>query len=193
MARIRTFIGVDIGEAIRHRVVALQDKLAQAGTKVKWVEPENLHVTLLFLGEVEDREILNICRAVGETVAIHPAFAMTIERVGSFPSPRRPRTIWVGVSQGTPELCTIYESLEAALLKLGCYRREERKYTPHITLGRVRSEGRADSLADALTANAGWQGGQIDVDEILVMSSELTAKGPIYTVLSRGKLGPQGT
>ena len=190
MARIRTFIAVDIGKAIRDRAVALQEKLAQASTDVKWVAPENLHVTLLFVGEVDDREVPAVCRVVAEQTQQHSSFPMTIERVGCFPNPRRPRVLWIGVGEGTQELCALHDGLERPLLDLGCYRREERKYTPHITLGRVRSERPADMLTAALTKNAGWQGGQTTVNEILVMSSELGPQGPSYTVLSRAKLAP---
>ena len=188
MARLRTFIGVDIGKAIRDRAVALQEKLAQATSAVKWVEPENLHVTLLFLGEVDEREVPTVCRVVADETQKHPCFQLSIERVGCFPNPRRPRILWIGVGQGTQELCAVHDSLEPPLLELGCYRREERKYTPHITLGRVRGDRPADSLAAALGKHAGWQGGEITVREILVMSSELTPQGPIYTVLSRASL-----
>jgi 2'-5' RNA ligase len=189
MARLRTFIAVDIGKPIRDRAVALQEKLAQTSSAVKWVEPENLHVTLLFLGEVDDREVPTICRVVAEQTQRHPAFSLSIERVGCFPNARRPRILWIGVGQGTQELCALHDGLEPPLLDLGCYRREERKYTPHITLGRVKSERPADQLAAALATHAGWQGGQTIVNEILVMSSKLTPQGPIYTVLSRAKLG----
>ena len=66
MARIRTFIAVDPGKAVRDRAVALQENLVRAGVEVKWVEPENLHVTLLFLGEVDDREVPAVCRRVAD-------------------------------------------------------------------------------------------------------------------------------
>jgi 2'-5' RNA ligase len=189
MARLRTFIAVDIGKPIRDRAVALQEKLAQTSGAVKWVEPENLHVTLLFLGEVDDREVPTICRVVAEQTLLHPAFPLSIERVGCFPNARRPRILWIGGGQGTQELCALHDGLEPPLLDLGCYRREERKYTPHITLGRVRGERPADQLPAALAKHAGWQGGQTVVSEILVMSSELNPQGPIYTVLSRAPLG----
>lgn len=189
MARLRTFIGVDIGDTIRDRAVALQEKLAQASGAVKWVEPENIHVTLLFLGEVEDRQVPTVCHVVAEQTRKHAPFPLSIERVGCFPNARRPRVLWIGVGEGTQELCALHDDLEPPLLDLGCYRREERKYTPHITLGRVKGDRPADTLGPALAKHAGWQGGQILVSEILVMSSELTPKGPIYTVLSRAKLG----
>jgi len=189
MGRLRTFIGVDIGKTIRDRAVALQEKLSPSTNGVKWVEPQNLHVTLLFLGEVDDREIPAVCRAVSEQTAEHLPFEISVEKLGCFPHPRRPRVIWIGVGEGAQELGTLHDGLEPLLLALGCYRREERRYRPHVTLGRVRGERPADQLAAVLAQNQDWKGGKIPVSEVLVMSSELTPQGPNYTVLSRGKLG----
>ena len=189
MSRTRTFIAVDLGKPIRDRILALQEELARAGTEVKWVEPENLHVTMLFLGEVDERELPAVCRVVSECTQQHTPFPMSVETAGCFPTPRRPRVLWVGVGEGTQPLCALHDALEPPLMNLGCYRREERKYTPHITLGRVKSDRPTDKLAAALAKQAGWKGGEIAVRELLVMGSELTPKGPVYTVLSRAKLG----
>jgi 2'-5' RNA ligase len=188
MARLRTFIGVDISKAIRDRAVALQQTFGRLGSDLRWVEPENLHVTLLFLGEVEDREVPAVCRAVAEETQNHSPFSMTIEGAGCFPTPRRPRILWLGVGAGAQELCALHDALEPPLLELGCYRREERKYKPHLTLGRVRGDGANDQLVAGLTKHTGWQGGQTTVEEVLVFSSELAPNGPIYSVLSRAKL-----
>jgi 2'-5' RNA ligase len=188
MARIRTFIAVGLDKAVRDRTVALQEKLVQAGTEVKWVEPENLHVSLIFLGEVNDRDVPAVCRVVSEQSGKFAAFPMSVETVGCFPNPRRPRILWVGVGQGTQELVALHDALEPPLLDLGCYRREDRPYTPHITLGRVKSDRSTDALAAALAKKAGWQGGEMIVGEVLVLGSELRPEGPVYTVLSRGKL-----
>jgi 2'-5' RNA ligase len=189
MARLRTFIAVDTGKAIRDRCVGLQESLARAEAGVKWVEAENLHVTLLFLGEVEDRTVPTLCRAVAEVCAGQDRFRLCVEGVGCFPNPRPPRVVWVGVGAGGAELITLHEALEPPLLALGCYRREERQYTPHITLGRVRGDGSTAALAAALAQKAQWQAGVTEVREVRVLSSELTPKGPIYTTLSRAKLG----
>ncbi len=189
MARLRTFIGLDVGKEIRRRLVALQEILARAGSEVKWVEADNLHVTLLFLGEVDNREVVDVCQVAAESIQPQPAFTMSIETAGCFPNPRRPRVLWVGVGEGVQEVCALHDALEGPLLELGCYRREERQYTPHVTLGRVKSDRPADKLAVALAKQAKWKGGTVPVREVLVLSSELTPKGPIYTVLSRAKLG----
>jgi 2'-5' RNA ligase len=188
MARIRTFIAVDVGQDIRDRAVLLQETLARSSNDVKWVEPENLHITLLFLGEVDDREVPAVCRAVSTQLEDRSSFSLLVEGVGCFPNARRPRILWIGVGEGTEELCAIHDALERPLLELGCYRREERKYTPHLTLGRVKSERPADKLSEALAKQASWRGGQTMVKEIHVMSSTLSPHGPVYAVLSRAKL-----
>jgi 2'-5' RNA ligase len=191
MARLRTFIGVDIGKELRDRCASLQENLARTGADVKWVEIENLHVSLLFLGEVDEREITDICRAVADACGERDAFSLGVEKVGCFPHSRRPRVLWVGVGDGNAELVALHDVLEPPLQALGCYRREERRYRPHITLGRVRSERSGGPLADALKKYANWQGGATEVHEIHVLSSQLTPQGPIYTVLSRAQLsGP---
>jgi 2'-5' RNA ligase len=188
MRRIRTFIAVDIGQEIRDRIVSLQENLARSGVEVKWVEPENLHITLLFLGEVEAKEIAQVCRIVQQGVEERAPFTLSVETVGCFPNARRPRIVWVGIGTGTQELCAIHDALEVPLEELG-FRREERKYTPHITMGRVKSDRPTDTLSAALAKRADWSGGEVSIGEVLVMGSELKSDGPEYTVLGRAKLG----
>jgi 2'-5' RNA ligase len=188
MARLRTFLAIDLGKAIRDRCLALQETLGRSGVEVKWVEEENLHLTLLFLGEVEDRDLPALCQAVADCCAAYDPFTMCVESVGCFPNPRRPRTVWVGVTAGSAEVCALHDALEPPLLELGCYRREERAYVPHVTLGRVKGERSTAGLATALARQAKWHGGETEVREVRVLSSELTPQGPVYTVLSRAKL-----
>ncbi len=133
-------------------MIALQEKLAQTATDVKWVGPDNLHITLLFLGEVDNRELMPICRAVeGAARSIKP-FELSIEGTGCFPNERRPRVVWIGVGQGLAEVRALHAALEEPLLDLGCYRREERLFTPHVTLGRIRGDEPATDLTSALRA-----------------------------------------
>lgn len=188
----RTFIAVPLEEGVRAKIVGLQEELAQAGTDVKWVEPENLHVTLLFLGEVDLRDSVDICRAIHRVTERLPPFAMTVSSVGCFPNLRRPRTLWVGVAEGNPELVRLHDLIENELLQLGGYRREERGYTPHITLGRIKTDDVTAELRTGLKDRADWPGGRQTVREVHVMTSELRPTGPTYTVLSREKLQGDG-
>ena len=189
MPRTRTFIGVDIGEGIRTSAVALQQALARTGATVKWVEPENLHISLLFLGEVDDRELHAVCKAVKEVAAGEPPFPLRVSGVGAFPNARRPKVLWAGVTEGADELQRLYSALEAKRLELGCYRKEERGYTAHLTLGRVKGDADGFALAAELPKRMAWDGGRTAVDEVLVFSSELGRDGPVYTVIGRAALG----
>ena len=188
MPRTRTFIAIELNQDIRARLVALQRSLATAAPDVKWVEPENLHVTLLFLGEVDDRELPAVCRAVQDAVAAQPAFPLTVRSAGCFPNVRRPRVLWVGIAQGLHEVVAIHDAVESPLLALGCYRHEDRRYTPHVTLGRRRSEGPAAALGRALAQHQDWLAGETTVAAVHVMASQLTPHGPAYMVLSRAHL-----
>jgi 2'-5' RNA ligase len=185
---MRTFIGVPLPPAIRDKLVALQEQFAETGVDVKWVEPENLHVTMLFLGEVDAREVLTVCKTVEGVTATTEPFAMRVASVGCFPNPRRPRTIWAGIEKGSEKLVELHDALEVPLMEQGCYRREERAFTPHITLGRVKGESDTRSLAEAMKQQADWFAGQMAVNEIQVLSSELKKDGPVYTVMSRARL-----
>jgi 2'-5' RNA ligase len=185
--RLRTFVAVPVDRFTHDRLVGLQKRLADTGVPVKWVEPDNLHITLLFLGEVDAREVPAVCTAVGEACRRVRPFAITLAGAGAFPTPRRPRTLIVHVTEGAAELVALHDAVEAPLLELGCYRREERAYKPHLTLGRVKGQD-AEPLAAAVKQFEGWQGGQSRVDEVLVMSSELRQHGPEYTVLCRARL-----
>jgi RNA 2',3'-cyclic 3'-phosphodiesterase len=188
MPRTRTFIGIDISEGIRDSAVALQHALAKTGAEVKWASPESMHVTLLFLGDVDDRELHTICRAVQEVAAREPSFALRVSGVGAFPNTRRPKIVWGGVTEGAEALQRLYDDLETRMLDLGCYRKEERGYTPHLTLGRVRGESDGHALAGELAKRTAWEGGRTTVEEVLVYSSEMDRDGPVYTVIGRGEL-----
>jgi RNA 2',3'-cyclic 3'-phosphodiesterase len=188
MARIRTFIAVDPGQAIRERLMSLQAQLAATGADVKWVDPNNLHFTLLFLGEVHERDLLDVCKAVSKAAGSLTSFNVSVEGPGCFPNMRRPRVLWVGLKDGREEMIALHDALEEPLLELRCYRRENREFTPHITLGRVQGEMPTFTLTDILAKEQAWKAGETMVREVHVMGSELTPQGPIYSVLSRGKL-----
>ena len=188
MARRRTFLGIDLGAEIRARLIALQEELTAIAGDVKWVEPENLHITLLFLGEVQQRESIDICRAAQKAVKEMPAFTLGIEGAGAFPNSRRPRTLWVGVGEGAAEIVAVHDAIEAPLLEMGSYRRETRGYVPHVTLGRVKGEVPNEELAKVLATHKTWSAGDVLVREVHVMSSELRSDGPLYTVIGRAKL-----
>ena len=188
MKRMRTFVAVALDDAVRRKASALVEQLGELGPGAKWVQPETLHVTLLFLGEVDAREILDVCKAVRGVTENLPPFEMRVAGVGGFPNLRRPRTVWLGVDEGSAELVELHDEIEEALLASGSYRREERGFTPHITLGRCKGEDLTPEMQALFAKQSKWHGGVQTVREVQVLSSELAREGPVYTVLSREKL-----
>lgn len=188
MARIRTFIAVDLAGPVRDRLKSVQDKLGRSGTGVRWTPATNFHLTLLFLGEVDQLEVVKICRVARARARKHEPFALDVQGLGGFPNARRPKILWAGITEGADRLRALHADLEDGLLDLGCYRREERGYTPHLTLGRLTQESEAEAWGPILAQHAEWRGGTSDVDEVLVMASDLRRGGAEYSVMGRAPL-----
>jgi 2'-5' RNA ligase len=192
VGRNRIFIGVDVCERIRDNAASLQQALARTGAGVKWVSAAGMHITLLFLGEVDNRDLHAVCRAVKEVAAGERPFSLRIAGVGAFPNARRPKVVWAGITVGGETLQRLHDELETRMLDLGCYRKEEREYSPHLTLGRARGESDGFAIAAELAKHGSWDGGLTQVNEILVYTSELERDGPVYTVVGRGELTGAG-
>jgi 2'-5' RNA ligase len=186
--KLRTFIAVSIPDDVRARALAAARQLAAVAPDVKWVEPQSLHWTLNFLGNVEQRETGEICAAVADAALEHEPFDLQVCGAGAFPTPDRPRTLWLGVGEGRDQMIALRASIEDSLESLG-FRGEARRYTPHLTIGRP---GRGDAppeLAVELAAMADYNGGKMLVDEVTIFSSELTRQGPVYDPLGFAPLG----
>ena len=125
---------------------------------------------------------------VKEVAAREPPFTLHVSGVGAFPNLRHPKILWAGITDGAEALRRLYDELETKFLDMGCYRKEERGYTPHLTLGRVKAERDGFTLAPELAKRQNWDGGKTTVDEVLVFSSVLERDGPVYTILGRGEL-----
>jgi RNA 2',3'-cyclic 3'-phosphodiesterase len=175
--------------AIRQRAAALQQTLAKCGAAVKWVEANQMHITLHFLGEVDDRELYAIMKAMKQSTRNEPSFRVSVGGVGAFPTVRRPKTLWGGIREGDEELRRLHAAGEPGLTAVGVYRREDRGYTPHLTLGRVKDEADGQLLAAELLNYADWFGGDFVVEELLLMQSELRREGPEYSIVGRAELG----
>jgi 2'-5' RNA ligase len=185
--RTRTFIAVTVSPEVRQRALALMEVLRTAAGDVKWVESQNLHWTLQFLGDVDDRDLPEVCSAVAAATGEMEAFEVQTHGAGAFPSPDRPRTLWIGAGEGARPMSVLHAGIERRLKKRG-YRGEERRFVPHITIGRARGKGRPHSLTSELTALADYDAGTMLVDEVTVYASVLGHEGPEYRVLSRAPL-----
>ena len=185
--RLRTFIAVDVDTVHARPLVGLQETLAEAGAAVKWVEPQNLHITLLFLGEVDARELPDVCRMVADVCRGLPHFAMTLAGAGAFPNARRPRTLIVPITEGAASHRPARRAGNAAAgARLLPPRRAGVQAAPDPRPGE--GPGRRRRTGGGCPQVRAWQGGHSQVREVLVLSSTLRSEGPEYVVLGRGRL-----
>jgi RNA 2',3'-cyclic 3'-phosphodiesterase len=185
----RTFVAVEISDSIRARAAEVIAALRGTAADVTWVEPHNLHLTLKFLGNVHERDIAQVCQAVADGAADAAPFEIEVRGAGAFPAAARPRTVWLGASQGAEEMVVLHDRVEAALAELG-YREEHRRFQPHLTIGRVRGGGLGIAeLGSLLQQNADVAVGSMSVQKATVFCSTLTPAGPIYEVLGTARLG----
>jgi len=184
---LRCFIAIEIPEEIRRAIVSGTDSLKKSGADVKWVSPENIHITLQFLGETEEGRIPLIKEALGEILLSYSPFYIKIADIGCFPDTRRPRVIWVGTEESQPVI-NLHGDIAKEMGRLG-YQEEERNFTPHLTIGRVKSNKNAGELIrnmDKLKA-ASFSG--FEVKNITLMKSVLKPSGAVYQSLAEIPFG----
>lgn len=176
---IRTFVCIEIPESIKERIGRLQRRLQEIEAQVSWTKPSSIHLTLKFLGGVEAARIDRVLKAVERASTGIDSFEVEVSGTGCFPSPRNPRVLWVGFSVVPEALKHLYANIEDELAREGSPR-EKRKFSPHLTIGRVRAPHNAAVVAQALIA-AGFEPQSFNAAEIIVMRSDLKPTGSIYT------------
>lgn len=180
---LRLFIAIELGEEEKKALERIQSRLRHKLPSVRWVKAAAIHLTLRFLGDTDEREIPRIEEAISAAAAGNGAFSFALRGVGAFPDARRPRVIWIGVDEPTGVLMRIAAALHARLAAAGCPA-EDRPFSPHITIGRVRERGGGDCTA-LLSGLRDEKAGLTHVREICLLRSELTPSGPVHTVLRR--------
>jgi len=183
---MRTFIAVELPEKIKEQIEGLQAPFKKTDTHVSWVKPKNIHVTLKFLGEVPEERMDQVFSATQKAVEGAKKFSMSLRGTGVFPNPRRPRVIWVGAGSGGEELSLLAGRIEQEMEEIG-FPREKRKYSAHFTIGRVKSPKNVEKLMELVSASD-FQTEEIEVNEVVVMKSQLDPRGAIYTPLKKTPL-----
>jgi RNA 2',3'-cyclic 3'-phosphodiesterase len=184
---LRCFIAIEIPVAIKKSISDIINSMKESGADVKWVSDENIHITLQFLGETEESLIPDIKRAINEILAPYFPFYIKITGVGCFPSGRRPRVIWVGIEEAQ-SLINLYNDISHEMTKLG-YQKEERSFTPHITIGRVRSNRNMRELLSSLESFKVTDFSGFEVQDVTLMKSELKPSGAKYYSLAEIPFG----
>ncbi|MEK6714800.1 MAG: RNA 2',3'-cyclic phosphodiesterase [Candidatus Omnitrophota bacterium] len=176
---MRLFIAVELSKEIKKELTALEEKLKSSAADVKWVKPDNVHLTLKFLGETKEEQIEPIKKILNGLAEKFKVFKTEIAGLGSFPNLKSPRVIWIGANN-TDTLSVIANLLEEKLDKVG-FPKEKRDFQPHLTLGRVRSLKNINILKDTLAKNLDFKAGILEVKALSLIESKLTPSGPIYT------------
>jgi 2'-5' RNA ligase len=184
---MRLFVAVNLPADLRERLAAVQDRLRGAQADVSWVRAENIHATLKFLGETEEKRLDRIRPALLEVARGRAPFPIRLSGLGSFGG-RVPRVVWVGVEAGAEPLSGLAKDVEAAMAHLG-FPKEKRGFSAHLTLGRVRSPRNAAALLAALGEADAGPFGTVEVTQFELMQSELHPTGSVYTVLAEFSLG----
>ncbi len=184
----RTFIAVEVPKGPSDQLGRLQRSLGPEAPNVRWVAPEHFHITLAFLGDVPHNDIAPLCRAVGDAVAPFDRFELRLEGLGAFPSPQKPRVIWVGaIGPGADALVKLQRAVADAVNAAG--HPPDERFHPHVTIGRPKpGRGKPTDLAPMMPRYQTWSPGSLRVVEVVTFSSTQTAEGPIYAPLARAKL-----
>lgn len=188
---MRLFVAVEIPGAVRASLEALLAELRRDVRDVRWSRVESIHLTLKFLGEVEEPRLGPLSGALEAAAsAAAGGFEVGVGALGTFGDPRRPRVVWAGVRDPAGGLAALQEAVEAACEGCG-FPREERAFSPHLTLARPKGPSR--DLSRALPARAGWEGGRFAVASIVLFQSLLKPEGAAYLPLRVLGLGaPKG-
>ena len=179
---MRLFIAVELIDEIKDEIESQVKRLKRMGGNVRWVQREAMHITLKFLGDVDENRLEGIEKAMDRTVAEFSPFDIAMEGCGTFP-PRsfKPRVLWIGVKDMNP-LMKLQEKLEDELLSAG-FQKETRAFHPHVTLGRVKGTSALRKLVEEMRAMEDFPFGKMRVERIILFRSKLTPDGPIYTRL----------
>ena len=178
---IRSFLAFDIeSDTVLSRLATAQSLLVQTGADVKLVEPQNIHITVRFLGNITPamaEKIFNEMKKVQ-----FATFNVQINGLGAFPNLRYSRVVWAGITEGADQLKSVFSQLEPRLRGLGLTP-DFKGFSPHLTIARVRSGRNKAQLAEFITENANYEFGAINAQCLRLKKSELTPKGPIYSTL----------
>lgn len=187
---MRTFIAIELSDEIKNTLSQIQSHLKYSGADVKWVEKDNIHLTLKFLGEIDEKKCEKVKAALEGTAQSTKAFEISLKDIGAFPKIDFPRVIWVGLDKGAKESTELAKKVDEALSKLG-FPEETRPFAAHLTIGRVRSPKNKLALKEKIESLQGpgsnSQGPEI-ISSIFLFQSKLTPAGPIYSKLHEAKL-----
>ena len=185
---IRTFIAVEIPENIISGIRDLQQDLKAYGVDIRWIRPENIHLTLKFLGDVPAADMDSIFRVISRTAEGGSPISLQAKGIGVFPGVKRPRILWVGLTGQLELLSRLQKTLDSNLKGIA-FSPEKRPFKGHLTIGRIKTKMNSKIFVDALMAFRRFESETFVADRIVLFKSELKPNGAEYTDLASATLG----
>src|SRR3989338_5870477 len=181
---IRAFIAVELNDQIKETIRGFQEHLKPLDCDISWVKPENVHLTLKFLGDVKTKMIPSAMETLGDVCKDLRPFDTTLTQPGVFPDLHHPRVVWVGLDDVNGNLARLAESLETALGNIG-FKKERRDFQSHITVGRFRSTRNLFSFTEKFAQHSISATPPLTISSIALFKSTLVASCPIYEPLQK--------
>jgi len=173
---VRAFLAVEIPLHVRKHVWRIIEDEKQKDVPIKWVKLENMHITLKFLGEIDEKQQADISRVVTQIVGQHESFAVSLKDIGCFPNPKYPRVVWVGIENGNEALCTLAREIDEQFVRLGF--KQEKRFHPHITIARMRKPCVIDDILRHTIVTDTFK-----AEAVVFFKSTLMPQGPLYEPL----------
>jgi len=184
---MRLFIAIEVPETVKKELAAVQARLRGSGVDASWTRAEGMHLTLKFLGEVPEETVAEIMSSLRKALADAGPLRLEVSGVGTFPNPKNARVVWIGLSGDIEKLMQLQLVVEHAMVLLGM-EREERKFTPHLTLGRVKFIRSRDRWTKTLEEMKSMGLPGFEATSVSLMKSELKPSGAVYTEMGRVEL-----
>ncbi|MCK4519146.1 MAG: RNA 2',3'-cyclic phosphodiesterase [Candidatus Omnitrophica bacterium] len=182
------FVAVVLSPSLKKALRGLIGGLQSSKYDVKWADSDKLHLTLKFIGYIDDKKVKAITGKIDASVALYKSFKMSLlPDIEAFPKKENPRVLWLGIKDGNEKLKKLQADMENRLEGLGI-KKEEREFTPHLTLGRVKSSKGKKVLIEKIKKAGLDKCYSMKVNKVTLFQSTLTRKGPIYKILYEAKL-----
>ncbi len=188
---MRTFVAIEVSQEIKDILGRIESHLKYSGADVKWVKPDNIHLTLKFLGEISAEKTEEIKLRIDSVTASFKSFDLGIKDIGAFPEIDSPRVIWAGLDKGAADTAALAGHIDESLSRIG-FAKDRRPFSPHLTIGRVRSPLNRAKLSEKISSTAAnFQLSSVTphrVSSVILFRSTLTPQGSVYTKLHESPL-----
>jgi len=185
----RVFLAIDLPGDVKEQIMAIQNKLKFLLEGVRWVRPEAIHLTLKFFGDIRSDDTARISEMIAEKTRDAAPMTLNTDNIGAFPNLERPRVLWLGMTGDVQRLMILQQVIEAGLEPHG-FKREKRKFRPHLTLGRAKSSrGMILGLSEAVITENHYTTGDFTAQGLTLFQSELRPGGAVYTNLAYFQFG----